>query len=98
MISWVLAGLTFLGVILDVGISVKRIKALGLQAELNGLVKWACEKLGIWKGMAVSILAPWAVVLGASGAFHWDTWLGFLFGMRLLWAIFQLDALKNHKV
>jgi hypothetical protein len=98
MTSWILAGLVFLGVLLDGALSLKRLKARGVDAERNPLIRKACEKFGLLPGMLLGLVAPWVVMLILLAAFHCDRVISFWLGVRTLWAVFQIDSMRNPQV
>lgn len=97
MKSLILAGLSGLLVIGDFFLSAHRMKTQGLDCELNPIVRKSCQNRGIYTGLLVTTLFPWAVVLGVCAELKMQTFLGVLFGMRLMFGLQQFSTLKIPK-
>jgi len=73
----------------------KRIKKHGPEIELNPVVRYLAQKLGAFKGSALGVVLPNAIVAGFLGAFGWDIPLAYIAGVRTYLAIQQLISLKK---
>jgi hypothetical protein len=78
----------------DFFLSAYRMRTLGLDCELNPIVRKSCQKRGIYTGLAGTTLFPWACALAVAAAFKADILLAILLGMRLMFGLEQFSTLK----
>lgn len=85
--------LSYFGLVaFDVWATVKLLKTFGVDAELNGAVKWAIRKLGLARGVTLGVMLPasaWGIALAAHPVV-----LAILVGWRCNVSFNQLHTLR----
>jgi len=76
----------------DALITVRQLRKLGLQAELNPLIKFLGAKLGIVNGVALGVGLP-AIAVSIL-FFNYPTVLALFVGMRVMLSLGQIVALR----
>lgn len=92
----ILIGLAFLALALfDIWFTVKRIPQLGIEAELNPIIRSLSKRFGIKLGTYVGVLIPTVFVIALG--FDFPSILLVIFGCRLTMGSFQYRVYSELK-
>lgn len=87
-------------VLLDLGVTLKRVLEYGTGVELNTLARNAMERWGALPGSIIGLLVPNAILLTLLAVFRLEKILIFLAGFRTCWALLSMYSilkLKNER-
>ena len=81
----------------DYRFSTKRIRKFGIEIELNPVAKYLVDRLGIKKGVILTVFPPAAIFIIGLLAIGWIGWLYFYIGFKSAWFLGQMATIQLEK-
>lgn len=92
MILWILLLVLASTLTFDACLTTRRMNEIGIDVELNPVIRWAAKKWGAFLGSTIGLL-PHALMYGVFFAYDCQRILCFLAGVRVMLFIEQLHSL-----